>query len=223
MITDGAPVGVVFQSPLDHPVTLTPMPAAAVVAVVAAIAAAAIDLPGVSGEAGTAARFAGEYTEQRRVSAVPVYGQRLYEVDTVVAPAAVPGAVRVATAADRDRVIEWLTRFQADTGEGGDPTPLVDRRLPNGHFWLWEDGAPVAMAGRSIPVHGVARVQAVYTPPDRRRQGYASALVAALSAATRARGERCILYTDLGNATSNSVYRRLGYRAAGELLRYRFE
>ena len=30
------------------------------------------------------------------------------------------------------------------------------------------------------------------------------------------------LYTDLGNPTSNSVYRRIGYRAVAEGLRYRF-
>jgi uncharacterized protein len=34
---------------------------------------------------------------------------------------------------------------------------------------------------------------------------------------------RCILYTDLGNPTSNSVYRRIGYRAVAAALRYRFE
>jgi uncharacterized protein len=33
---------------------------------------------------------------------------------------------------------------------------------------------------------------------------------------------RCILYTDLGNPTSNSIYRRIGYRAVAECLRYRF-
>lgn len=36
---------------------------------------------------------------------------------------------------------------------------------------------------------------------------------------------RVILFgqsTDLGNATSNSIYRRIGYRAVAEALRYRF-
>jgi len=36
-------------------------------------------------------------------------------------------------------------------------------------------------------------------------------------------GFRCILYTDLANPTSNSIYRRIGYRAVAEGLRYRFE
>jgi predicted GNAT family acetyltransferase len=35
-------------------------------------------------------------------------------------------------------------------------------------------------------------------------------------------GLRCILYTDLGNPTSNSIYRSVGYQAVAEALRYRF-
>jgi predicted GNAT family acetyltransferase len=44
-----------------------------------------------------------------------------------------------------------------------------------------------------------------------------------LSRRMRDEGYRCILYTDLGNPTSNSVYRRIGYGAVAEGLRYRFE
>jgi hypothetical protein len=35
-------------------------------------------------------------------------------------------------------------------------------------------------------------------------------------------GHGCVLYTDLANPTSNSVYRALGYRAIAELVRYEF-
>jgi len=35
-------------------------------------------------------------------------------------------------------------------------------------------------------------------------------------------GARPCLYTDLGNPTSNSIYRRIGYRALTEWVRYRF-
>ena len=97
------------------------------------------------------------------------------------------------------------------------------RRLTAGHLWLWEHDGPAALAALSDPMEGVARIGPVYTPPDRRGRGYGSGLVGAVSAAVRARGTRCILYTDLGNPTANSVYRRLGYRAVAEALRYRFD
>ena len=99
----------------------------------------------------------------------------------------------------------------------------VARRVGLGQYWLWDDGGPVSMAALSEPTAGVVRVQAVYTPEDRRGRGYASGCVAALSARALGAGHRCILYTDLANATSNSVYRSIGYRAVFEGLRYRFD
>jgi predicted GNAT family acetyltransferase len=47
--------------------------------------------------------------------------------------------------------------------------------------------------------------------------------VAAVSTATLSSSYRCILYTDLANPTSNSIYRAIGYRAIAEALRYEFE
>ena len=67
------------------------------------------------------------------------------------------------------------------------------------------------------------RLSGVYTPPEKRKHGYAAACVHALSKQLRVGGYRCILYTDLGNAASNSIYRRIGYRAVAEALRYRFD
>ena len=65
------------------------------------------------------------------------------------------------------------------------------------------------MAARSDPVFAVLRVGPVYTPPGHRNCGYASALVATVSSAVRTKGQRCILYTDLGNPTSNAIYRAI--------------
>ncbi|HET6776066.1 MAG TPA: GNAT family N-acetyltransferase [Acidimicrobiales bacterium] len=217
-------VGVVFQSPVTFFATLTPLPPEAVVAVVDVIADAGVDLPGVIGDAATAASVAGQWTERRRSAAEPAMGQRIYEVELVDPPAGVPGQLRPAVPSDRDLLVDWLRRFQDDVGEAGPAAAeaLVDRRLPAGHFWVWDDGGPASMAAVTDPVAGVARIGAVYTPDDRRRHGYAGACVAAVSAGVLAAGRRYILYTDLGNPTSNSVYRRIGYRAVAECLRYRF-
>lgn len=221
--TDGdEAVGVVFQSPAHYPAVVTPMPAEAVAATVAAIAEAGVELPGVNGDPATAARFAGAWTEHHRSGARPVAGQRIYEVERLVSPTGVAGRLRPAGADDRDLLVDWLRRFTAEVDDisPGDPATVVERRLPAGHFWIWDDGAPVSMAAHSEPTCGVARIQAVYTPGNRRRRGYAAACVAALSACVLDAGRRCILYTDLANPTSNGVYRRIGYRAVAEGLRY---
>src|SRR5580704_5658837 len=73
-------VGVVVQSPLDYPATLTPMGPPAVMAMVDAIAEAAVTLPGVNGDAATAASFAGHWGERCKLAATPFQGMRLYEL-----------------------------------------------------------------------------------------------------------------------------------------------
>ena len=93
----------------------------------------------------------------------------------------------------------------------------VDRRM--GRLRLWEvDGEArsreaVSMAGSTRPSSGMVRVDAVYTPPRRRRHGYAAAVTAAVTrAALDAGASDVVLFTDLANPTSNAVYTRLGYR-----------
>ena len=118
----------------------------------------------------------------------------------------------------------WYRAFQAAIGAApSSVTSVVERRFLSGHLWIWDDHGPVALAGLSDSVAGVVRVGPVYTPPEHRNHGYATSLVAALSSEVRSSGNRCILYTDLANATSNSIYRAVGYRAVAEALRYSFD
>src|SRR5262245_55268609 len=75
----GKTVGVVLQSPLTFAATLTPMEMSVVAAMVDAIASAGVALPGVNGDAATAASFAGQWTERWKASATPFMGTRIYE------------------------------------------------------------------------------------------------------------------------------------------------
>jgi GNAT superfamily N-acetyltransferase len=219
---DGAVAGVAFQSPLHFNVSITPMVTEAVLGVVEEIVADGVRPPGVSGEAATAARFAGHWAECTRSPVLPRHGQRIYEVSDVAAPRTPGGAIRTATEADRELLLSWLEAFSTEIGEPFDQAVAMNLRLAGRTFSFWDDGGPVAFAGVSDPVAGVARIGPVYTPPEARGRGYASAMVAAMSRSARDRGLRCILYTDLENPTSNSIYRALGYRAVAEVLEYRF-
>jgi GNAT superfamily N-acetyltransferase len=211
--------GVAFQSPRDFGATITPMSDQAVVAVVDAIADAGVALPGVMGDAATAARFAGQWTERQRSAATPLYGQRLYELVTVEPRPAGRGMLRRTKPAERDLVVRWLSAFLSELGEPvRDPGQTVDSRP----FYVWDDGAACSMAAHTEPIENVVRVQYVYTPPELRSRGYASACVGELSRLLRSEGRRVILFTNLANPTSNSIYRKIGYRAVGEALRYRF-
>jgi hypothetical protein len=216
--------GVVLQSPLTFPATLTSMESRVIAAMVDAIAQAGVTFPGVSGDAATAASFAGQWTERCKSAAIPFQGNRLYELLEMGEVPHIEGRLRQAVPSDRGLVIHWTRAFQTEIGEPADDTELrVERALATGQLWLWDANETVSMAASREPAEGVVRISGVYTPADKRKRGYAAACVHALSKHLRDSGYRCILYTDLGNPTSNSIYRRIGYRAVAEVLRYRFQ
>lgn len=218
-------VGVIIQSPLDYPATLTPMEPRAVLAMVDAIAEAGVTLPGVNGDAATAASFAGQWSERCKSAAIPFQGTRLYELLELGEVPHTKGQLRQAGPSDRSLMILWTRAFQDEIGEPVNDTELrVDRGLAAGQLWVWDQNRETtSMAVGREPTQGVVRLAGVYTPPQKRKHGYAAACVYALSKHLRGCGYRCILYTDLGNPTSNSIYRRIGYRAVAESLRYRFD
>lgn len=220
----GEVVGAALQSPLAYPATVVPMEPEVAVAVVDAIAESGGNLPGVNGEVATAASFAGRWTERRRSAAVPTQGQRLYELAELNEIAPVDGRLRKADARDQSLAVNWLREFDAEAHVlARDTQSFVDAALLSGRVWMWDAGGPVSMAIGSKPVEGVVRLSGVYTPREERGFGYAGACVHGVSALLNEAGYRCILYTDLGNPTSNSIYRRIGYRAVSEGICYRFD
>jgi len=218
-------VGFVFHSPPSFRAVVSPAGDDVVAALVAAMADDGWDLPGIASDAATAAVFAAGWAERRGVPAVPTEGQRIYRLGDVRHPSGVPGRLRRAAAADRTVLVGWAARFLEDTASPPmDTGEFTDRHMRAGRLWVWDlDGRAVSAASASEPVAGVTRVGFVYTPPEHRRQGYAGACVAALSACVLAEdGGICILYTQLANPTSNAVYRRIGYEPVMEGLVYRF-
>jgi len=219
---NGTVVGASFQSPLKFHVAITPMPSGAVDPLVDALAEAEPELSGVAGDAATAARFAGRWAESLKVPAEPGEGQRLYELRSLRAPD-VPGSLRAAQTDELDLVVEWAKGFERDTGSAIPTSDVLSARIADELIWLWDDGGPVSMAGYTVPIAEVSRIGHVYTPPEHRGRGYAAACTAGISQVAFDHGaDRCCLYTQLSNPTSNAIYRRLGYEAVGEHLRYVF-
>jgi uncharacterized protein len=218
-------LGVVIQSPLTFPALLTPMERPVAAAMADAIAEAGVRLPGITADAATAATFAGQWSERSKSAAIPFQGLRLYQLLEIGEVPPTEGRLRPAGTKERGLMVVWTRAFAHEINEtDGDAELRVDRGLAAGELWLWDRGGEaVSMAVSREPVHGVVRLSGVYTPPEKRKQGYAEACVHALSKQLVGAGNRCILYTDLGNPTSNSIYRKIGYRALAEVLRYRFD
>ena len=87
-----------------------------------------------------------------------------------------------------------------------------------------ENGIPVSMAGYTREMQTVVGVAYVYTPPYERGKGYATSIVAQLSQLAINKGyKKCVLYTDLANPTSNSIYQKIGYNPICDSLMLKFE
>jgi GNAT superfamily N-acetyltransferase len=145
---------------------------------------------------------------------------RLYRLQELIPLSGMPlGTSRTATLDDRPLLHDWCGRFVTEAGSlGADLDRFIDERLSRGGWRLWMvAGEPVAMAAMTSVVGGMARITPVYTRPEHRGQGYGAAVTAAVSQAARDAGaEHVLLYTDLANPTSNSVYRRIGYQPVAD-------
>jgi uncharacterized protein len=186
-------------------------------------------LPGVLGPVDAARSFAGTWKDLSGQPYRLKRDQRVHRLERVVPVEGVPGRLRQATEADRDLLGRWFVAFGKEAlGEDTDPAAagqLVDRysATEGMGLYLWENEEPVSMAGRSRPTPNGATVNYVYTPPEHRNKGYASACVAALSQLLLDEGRRyCFLFTDLANPTSNRIYKAVGYEPVCDVDEYEF-
>jgi len=214
-----AAVAGAFMHTPPFPVVLTAVarPAAAELA---AVTLAGRPLAGVNAHPEVAEAFAAAWRQaQGSQAGVRVHlNQRLYRLDGLRWPDPAPaGAARVAQDSDLPLLADWFTAFALevhDLGRGIDHAAAARERVSYGGITVWEArGEPVAIAGATRQVAGMVRVGPVYTPPERRGRGYGTAVTAAASQRLLDAGvEEVLLYTDLANPVSNSIYQHIGYR-----------
>jgi predicted GNAT family acetyltransferase len=187
-------------------------------------------ISGVVGGPDDAHRFAVAWSSLSGANARLAEKQRIHVADHAVRPSGVAGEARLATVADRDRLIAWHSAFndEAEVVHVGDVAANVDYRLdgdPTRGALLWfVAGEPVAMAGFANPTPNGCRLGPVYTPPELREQGYGTAVTAALTQRLLDTGRRFVfLYTDLANPVSNSIYAKIGYVPVSDVDRYLFD
>ncbi|MEW1913726.1 GNAT family N-acetyltransferase [Kitasatospora sp. NPDC085895] len=225
---DGPVAGVFAQTP-PYPVRLGRMPAEAAAELARALHDRGTRVPGVAGERAAAVAFARAWPPAAAgvVRAETAVDERLYRLAGLEGPSPVPaGTARPAGPADREQLVEWSAAFLAEIGESNpvDHGAYVDGRLAEGGLHVWEDGGrPVSFAGASPVIAGMSRIGPVFTPVALRGRGYASGVVAAASAHALAAGAaEVLLYTDLANPVSNSIYQKLGYRPVADHVAFDF-
>ena len=223
-------VGAALQTPPYNLILARPVSREALAALARTVAEE--ELPGVVGAEPEVAEFAELWSAHTGQTTRTHVRHGVYALEQVEPPSGVSGSVRVATVDDRELVLSWLIAFLEEAGSAAERTrrrdhaeATLDRRRSSASagFLLWEDGGTaVSLAGWGGPTPNGIRVAPVYTPPELRGRGYATALTAELSQRLLdgrlfEGGRRfCFLYTDLANPTSNAIYERIGYLRVAE-------
>lgn len=172
-------------------------------------------VPGVLGENELAIAFAEVYTSKAGVAYKIKTNERLYRLDKVEDVALI-GTLRRAEDRDFHYLPYWMKGFYDDCFE---ETADLDadntqKSVGRGALYVLEyEGMPVSLAGTTRKMPNGRSVGPVYTPPYLRGRGYATSCVAQLSRLLLDQGNRyCVLFTDLANPVSNSIYQQIGYR-----------
>lgn len=155
--------------------------------------------------------------------------QGLYECREVDRSLLGPGSIRLATLEDLELLTNWTIAFYIDVLNTeplrSETLEKLQAEIPVGMYYLYEiDGRPVSTAANARPMKNGITVNMVYTPDNQRGNGYATACVAQLTQKLLNEGWKfTALYTDLKNPTSNSIYKKIGYRWITESAEHRFK
>ncbi|MBT3240569.1 MAG: GNAT family N-acetyltransferase [Chloroflexi bacterium] len=215
-----------------HPLTLAgekDCPEEALVLLAESIQISKRPLPSVHGPEPLPERFAPIWASLNGLDYELEIGQGVYELREVIPPAKVEGKLVMATQEDLGLISDWMMGFERDAfGENNSTlekmTESMAHRIRKGEWYIWKDGdTPLSIVMRSRPTrHGIC-VTGVYTPPELRGNGYASASVAAFSQKLLDEGfEFTSLFTDLANLTSNKIYMNVGYQHVSDFNKYKF-
>jgi hypothetical protein len=218
----GEPRGAVLMTP-PHRLALTRMPPAMVAHIAGQLANDGISLPGVLGPKETAADLVAAWLECTGQRAELTQSMRIYQLNHVLPVPTVPGRCVEAGMDDRETLLNWMPSYFASVGERTSSVDeLVRQYIADKNAYLWKIDIAVSMAASASPTPNGIRINNVYTPPECRNRGYATANVVALSQRMLDTGRRfCFLYTDLANPTSNSIYQKIGYRPVCDADAYR--
>jgi uncharacterized protein len=231
VLDEGEVVAAATMTPPHKLVVADPVSDDAAGALLHAVRASGVDVPGVVANLPTAPWLARAWSEATGSVAKLVRSEGVYALTQPLDVLVTTGAARRVTTEDRALLETWLTGFAAEAlpGEDGNREQLqrsIETRFSSraAGFWIWEDDdVPVSLAGYSGPTASGIRIGPVYTPPDHRRRGYASNLVAELSRWLLEKGYRaCFLFTDLANPTSNKIYTDIGYVRVCDAAEYAF-
>ncbi|WP_372663494.1 GNAT family N-acetyltransferase [Cohnella sp.] len=186
-----------------------------------------VELPGLSGEPEFIEKLASAYSLARNVSYRTDMLMESYFCLSVKPPVKVSATLIKASNEYIETIAQFCAGFACDAyGTYVEPSSqLSDAKhmvSTENLYLLFADSTPVSMANIAHRSARHARINAVYTPPENRKKGYASAAVAKLCDIVNKEGLQPMLYADMKNPDSNKVYKNIGFVESGKIADIKF-
>ena len=172
--------------------------------------------PGVLAQREVADAFANIWSSVSGMATELALRERLYECAEVRYKAEASGDLREPKPDELPMIIEWAEAMESEFGlpeAGQDTEARITHFFKTHALFVWADASrAVSMVLKTRPTRNTISISGVYTPPSLRNRGFASAAVSTLTRRLLDSGiKKCVLFTDLGNPTSNAIYQRIGY------------
>ncbi len=187
-----------------------------------------ICIPGVLGPNREAEVFANYYSDLSSKKFEIEMNERIYQIDNVESQSMPNGKMRFATMNDYVFLKDWARSFAIDAKMSEyDIEKTAERfkkKISDKAVAIWDDGEPRAMATYQGKTPNGVRIGHVYTPDEFRKNGFGGAVTASLTEYLLNNGNKfCFLFTDLDNPTSNSIYKKIGYKEVCDFNMLKFQ
>ena len=188
-------------------------------------------IPGVLAPTLIARGFAEKWSERSQTGSHFTGRLDLFELRQAPPDAlasAVPGHLRPAGEQELALIARWCYQFALEIFKSIDKwgvRGMAKQRIHAGDIFVWEDGGrPVSMAMKNRPTGHSIAISYVYTPPELRGKGYATACVGELSRRLLRSGWKfCTLFVDPNNLPAYRAYQKIGYQLVKEFSEYVFK
>jgi len=224
-------IGAALRTDEQRPLAITRMNVEAVEQLCSTLKFKDIALAGVVGEEVSSKNFSKCYCFSIGVTSTLGMYQGVYETDKIKIPKNKVLKMHLARKDNLEVTAKFMAGFindcfPSDKNVAEKSKKMARRHIKNQSSYLLvnEQNDFVSMAANNRETRNTACISWVYTPPQFRMQGYGAMITALVSQKMLDSGKkRCNLFTDLKNPTSNSIYKKIGYKMIGKSKQFEFQ
>jgi uncharacterized protein len=186
-------------------------------------------IPGVQAPTSIARMFAEKWAEKTGAGFELSEHLHLFELrQPPPSPSSSQAYLRKAGQAELPLIAGWCYNFFLEVFKSADKAEAIqmaERHIQRGEVFVWEDeGQVVSMAMKNRPTRRSIAVSYVYTPPEQRGKGYATACTGELSRQLLNSGwEFCTLFVNVNNLAAYRAYQKIGYQLVSDFEEYHFQ